>query len=78
MKNEEEKFPDSKKWSWIMLIFGLVAFASGFFQLFFMDPSIGVHLRTGQSFIRNGSYQLIIGVLFTSIGIYKLRSTMKK
>jgi amino acid transporter len=76
-KKKEEKLKEFRKSSWGTLFFGFFFFVLGFLQFFFTEPKVGISLKFLQPLMLDGSLFLIIGLITTIAGVYRLRNEKK-
>ena len=73
----DRKSKESIQISWLSTLVGFVLFCTGLAMLIWGSPRIGFSLKYFQPFVENGSVTMILGLLFFSIGLYRLINRKK-
>jgi tellurite resistance protein TehA-like permease len=76
-KKIERKYREFIHYSWLFLCGGIVLFGIGLYSFFFLEPDIGVYLKSQQPFIANGTIALVLGIGFFSGGLYRILNRKK-
>lgn len=74
----ERKFLWFRRWSWIMLAMGVIAMAAGLVRFIFLPASVTFNLKYRQPVLQNGTFHIILGLLFIGIGLYRLLNAKKE
>ena len=75
--NSSKKYKTFLNYSWGYLIVGLILLTYGSIKYFFLNHEIGIHLKTQQPKLIDGSIALIAGIIFFPIGLYRILNRTK-
>ena len=69
-------YSQKKKEYWaislLLFLFGITCFIVGFHKFFYSEATFGIHIRYFQPIVINGGKEVIIGILFLIITLYRL------
>ncbi len=70
IKGDAGKYLAYRRWSWFILLIGLLIISMGVFQ--FVHPKIGISLKNQHPIVINGTLYLFSGIVLSITGMYRV------
>ena len=72
MNKKQKREKEYRQLTWFALIVGLMFLSTGVYRVFFKNIKIGSHYLSTEIKATNGSMFILVGVILTFSGIYRI------